>query len=141
MAFSASYAEIRPIILGRELVIRFMDGAPGSLRNASGLEIRMRGAFPAIMEFYRVPHSKREWGDFKRLRTGDPGLDSQWMILTPQLEEARSFWNLGKLQDFLNGAHPVAQISLTREEMILRLRRFGSAALVREVTERMAEIN
>jgi hypothetical protein len=140
MVFSASYAEIRPIIRGREFVIRFMEGAPDSLRNASGLEIRMRGEIPAIMEFYRVPHSQREWGDFKKFSTGDPGLDGQWLILTPQPEEAQSFWDRGKLQVILNGNHPVDQILLTPGEMILRLRRFGSAGQLREVAELMAGI-
>jgi hypothetical protein len=140
MVLSASYAEIRPVILGREFVIRFMEGAPGSLRNASGLEIRMRGAFPAIMEFYRAPHSKREWGDFKKFGTGDAGLDGQWLILSPQPEAAQSFWDRGKLQVILNGDHPLDQILLTSEEMILRLRRFGSVAQVREVAGRMTEI-
>jgi hypothetical protein len=140
MLLSMSFAEIRPVILGREFVIRFMEGVPGSLRNPSGLEIRMRGEFPAIMEFYRVPHSRREWGDFKQWRTGDPDLDGRWLILSPQPEAAQSFWDLGKLQGLINGNHPIEQISLTNGEMILRLRRFGSVAQVREVAGRMAEI-
>jgi hypothetical protein len=139
MILSTSFAEIRPQIMGKDFVIRFIEGASGSLRAESGLEIRMRKQFPMIMEFYRMPTSKREWGEFKKWVTGDPTLDSQWLILTPRPQEAQSFWNRGKLPGIIMDNHQIDQILLTPDEMILRLRRFGSVGRIREIVKKMAE--
>ncbi|HYH02164.1 MAG TPA: hypothetical protein VEC37_03610, partial [Bacillota bacterium] len=140
MILSHTFAELRPVYQGREFVIRFMETAADALRAAGGLEIRVKNPFPVIVEFYRQPTRQREWGDFKRMLTGVAEVDSQWLILTPQNETALKFWKDSGIKEFLESSRWIERVLISNEELVVRLRRFESAAVIRQLADRLSRI-
>ena len=128
LTFSSVYSQIDTVYNSRKIVIRFVEGSVDSLKSQSGMEIRLQMASPVVMEIYNRGR-KREWGQFKQFQTGDSLIDSRWFILTNDLETAATFWSQSKLADLLSqNTRLIDQILISRDEMILQLRRFRSAA-------------
>lgn len=128
--------EIKTIFRGYDLTIRFVDTALDSLRSAHpGLELRVNYPFGTVMEMYRPWRRKREWGDFKQVTIGNAALDSQWFILSPLVEPARQLLEQSILNPLLE-LNQVEQVLINQHELIVRLRRYGSAQQVRDLVER-----
>jgi hypothetical protein len=139
LTLSSVYSQIDTIYRGREVKIRFVEGAVDSLKVNPGLEIRLKTALPAVIEFYQSRANKREWGHFKRFQTGNQLLDSRWFILTDDLEAAAELWSRGGLADLLiNNRDNIDQMLVNRDEVIVRLRRFHSGEKVVGFLERLA---
>jgi hypothetical protein len=126
MALSSIYSEIVTIYRGRELMIRFLEGAAGSIRAGQGLEIRLKATSPAILSIYSRRHNQQEWGEFKQFQTGQGDFDFQWFILTNNLQAAAEYWGSSNLAALLSGNHAVEQMQINHDEIIVCLRRFHS---------------
>lgn len=140
LPLSGVYSRIVTIYRGRELAIRFMEATTGALRNHDGLEIRLKALSPVVLSIYRRNRNQREWGDFKQFRTGDPALDSEWFILTDNLEAAAEWWKTGKLAGLITGDYVLEQMQVNRDEIIVCLRRFYSPEKVKAFLDRLCEV-
>jgi hypothetical protein len=140
LTFSNVYSEINTVYQGREMRIRFVEGSADSLKSSSGLEIRLKVPSMVVMEFYPVRLNKREWGHFKRFLTGESPVDSQWFILTDDLESAGGFWRGHSIQNILLSQPNLDQILVNREEIIVRLRRSQPAPSVKELIDNLLEV-
>lgn len=122
--------EVNTIYQGKQLKIRFIEGSADTLQSGSGLEIRFliphacasTVARAQIIEFYRLPGKRQEWGDFIRFQTGDPEIDSRWFILTPDPTAAASFWEKSGLKKLLTVNQRIEQLSVNQAELIFKLR-------------------
>lgn len=137
--------EVNTIYHGKPLKIRFIEGLADALQPSPGLEIRMELDSGVIMEFSGAracgfPGKQREWGEFVRFVTGDPGIDSRWFILTPDTAAAACFWEKSVLKGLL-AANPrnIEQISVNRIEIIIRLRRLLTVSRVLEIINRLTK--
>lgn len=134
LTLSNIYSQIDTVFRGRKLKIRFVEGTIDALKTNSGLEIRvktvLKEVFPAVMGIYQLNRQQREWGDFKRLTTGDSLLDTQWFILTDNLQAASDWWGKSQFVALLSGTPYLEQIQINHDEIIVRLRRFHSAKQV-----------
>jgi hypothetical protein len=142
LVFSGVYSEINTIYQDREMRIRFVEGSADSLKSSSGLEIRLRlkNQSMVIMEFYPERMNKREWGHFKRFLTGESRIDSQWFILTDDLESAGGFWKEHRIEKVLLSSPNLEQILVNKEEVIVRLRRNQPAPEVKDLIDRLIEV-
>lgn len=139
LTLAGVYSEIVTVYRGRELKIRFVEGAAGALRANPGLEIRLKAISPAILGIYPWKHNQQEWGDFKRFQTGEPLLDSQWFILTDNLQATAEVWRTGKFAALLTGNHYLEQMQVNHDEIIVCLRRFHSPEKVVSFLDRLCE--
>jgi hypothetical protein len=130
LVFAGVYSQIVTIYRGRDIKIRFLEGASGALRSNPGLEIRLKAPSPVVLGIYSRRHNQQEWGDFKRFQTGDALIDSQWSILTDNLQSAAGFWENRKLAPLLTGDHYLEQMQVNHDETIVCLRRFHSPGKV-----------
>lgn len=139
LLFSHTYAELRPVLQGQEVMLRFLEGAAGALRPTAGLELRLKRTLPAVVQFYRLPTRQREWGDFKPWVTGTPEIDSQWLVLTPAPNETERLWQNGSLRRVIESSRQIEQLLVSESEIVVKLRRFESVAAVQRLAEGLAE--
>jgi hypothetical protein len=115
--------------------IRFLERSIDSLKPInSGLEIRARFPFRVVLEINQLRMKKREWGEFRQFHSGDQQLDSQWFMLTPEPERAAELWGRLRLEPLLRFPF-LEQVLISHDEIIVRVRRFGSAARVKELAD------
>ncbi|MCL6590358.1 MAG: hypothetical protein K6U80_10435 [Firmicutes bacterium] len=139
--FSKVYSEIAAQFQGREWRIRFMERAVDSLKSNTGLEIRLKANAGTVLECYPLRRGKREWGDFKRVFTGNPEVDSAWFLLSNDPGPAAELGQNEKLAGILsNRNYGLEQLSFTREEVVARLRRYPSRERVLELMEELGGI-
>ncbi len=119
--------------------IRFLERPLDSLKPInSGLEVRARFPFRVVLEINHLRLKKREWGEFKQFLSGDRQLDSQWFMLTPEPEHAAELWGRLRLEPVLRFPF-LEQVLINHNEIIVRVRRFGSAARVKELADLLVE--
>lgn len=140
LLFSNVYSEIITIFNGKEFRIRFIENSIDSIKNCSGLEIRMSENTGVVMEFYRSKHKKRAWGDYRQYRTGDSRIDSEWFILTTDLERAGQLWGRTQLRDLLKDFSQLEQILINRQEIIAQLKKYHSGKSVLNVLRKLASL-
>jgi hypothetical protein len=139
LIFSRVYSEIAASYLGREWRIRFVEGSADSLKSSTGLEIRLKTNCGTVLECYPLRRRKQEWGDFKRVLTGNPEVDNAWFLLSNDPGPAEELAQ--KLVDILgNRNFSVEQLSFTREEVVARLRRYPSRERVVEFMKELGEL-
>lgn len=140
--FAGVYSEIRAPLAGREVRIRYVEGSMDAIHAASGLEMRIPLAQPAVIEFYRVKLKKAEWGEFKRVFTGDEALDREWVILGNDPELARQFLRASASAHPGAPRHPLVRLLTNRHieqilfhsrEMIIRFQKGDPVDSVIEV--------
>ncbi len=138
LMLSSVYSQIVTVYRGRELKIRFVEGAAGALQANSGLEIRLKTISPAVLGIYHRKSNQQEWGDFKRFQTGDASLDSRWFILTDNFQAAAGYWEAGKLASLLASYEGcLVQLQVNHDEIIASLRRFHSPEKVVAFLDRL----
>lgn len=141
LIFAKVYSEIVTSYQGREWRIRFVEGSADSLKSNTGLEIRLKANAGTVLECYPLRRGKREWGDFKRVFTGNPEVDGAWFLLSNDSEPAAELGRNEKLAGILsNRKFCLEQLSLTREEVVARLRRYPSRERVLKLMEELGEI-
>ncbi|MGE5604631.1 MAG: hypothetical protein ACM3YE_02950 [Bacteroidota bacterium] len=140
LLLSNVYSEIISIFQGKEFRIRFTENSIDSIRSNSGLEIRMSENTGVVMEFYRANRKKRVWGDFRQYRTGDCRIDSEWFILTTDLEKAGQLWSRTQLRDLIKDFPQLEQILINKQEIIIQLKNYHSGKAVLNVLQRLASI-
>jgi len=138
MLFSNVYSEISCVYQGKEFRIRFIENSIDSIKTNSGMEIRMSQNTGVVMEFYRTEHKKQVWGDFQQYRTGDPLIDSEWSILTTDLEKADQLWGRTHLNDLLKDSCQLEQLLINRQEIIVQLKYYRSSKTALNILGRMA---
>lgn len=138
--FSNVYSEIISIFQGKEFRIRFIENSLGSIRSNSGLEIRMSENTGVVMEFYRANRKKRVWGDYRQFQTGDTRIDSEWFILTTDLEKAEQLWSRTQLRDLVKNYPQLEQILINQQEIIIQLKNYHSSKSVLNVLQRLASL-
>lgn len=125
---------------GRRIQVRFLEGTMGALYANSGLEIRITTADNPVVEFYRRHTRKDEWGDFRRILSGDAAVDEGWLILTPEMERARAFLQAhAGLVRQLSSPY-IDQILVNNGEIIIQLRRIYSVGRLQAVLEELADL-
>lgn len=139
LAFGGVYSQIVTVYRGRDIKIRFLEGASGALRSNPGLEIRLKVPSPVVLGIYPWRHHQQEWGDFKRFQTGDAFVDSQWFILTDNLQSAAEFWRNRNLVPIFNGNHSIGQMQVNHDEIIACLQRFHSPGKVMAFLDELYE--
>lgn len=138
LTLSSVYSQIITVYRGRDLKIRFVEGAAGALQTNPCLEIRLKATSPAVLGIYHRKRNQQEWGDFKRFQTGDSSLDSQWFILTDNLPAAAGYWEACKLAGLLTSDEGyLEQLQVNQDEIIACLRRFYSAEKVVAFLDRL----
>lgn len=138
LTLSSVYSQIITAYQGRKLQIRFVEGAVGALHASSGMEIRIQASSPVVLGIYHRKCHQQEWGNFKNFHTGDASLDSQWFILTDNLQAAAEFWRTGAFGALLAGHEGyLQQMQVNHEEIIASLRRFHSPQKVVAFLERL----
>lgn len=138
MMFSDIYSEIISNYQGKDFKIRFIESTVDSIKANSGLEIRMSEAVGIVMEFYRVNHRKRVWGDYRQFLTGDSLIDSEWFILTTDIDKANELWRRTQLAGLLKAIPQLDQILINREEIIIRLKYYRSSKSVLSALHQLA---
>lgn len=140
LLFSNVYSEIITIFNGKEFKIRFIENSIDSIKNCPGLEIRMSENTGVVMEFYRPKHKKRVWGDYRQYRTGDSRIDSEWFILTTDMERAGQLWSRTQLRDLIKGFPQLEQILINQQEIIVQLKKYHSSKSVLNVLQKLANL-
>lgn len=143
LLLSSVFSELKIEVNLKSIRVRFLESSIDSLNKTnSGWELRQLYPAPTILEFYHVRLAKREWGDFKRFITGNVNIDSEWVILTPDLIQAQKFWQIKQqsLEQLLNN-QLIEQILFSSEEIIIRLRRFVSVTNIQTVVELLLKLN
>lgn len=137
MLFSNVYSEIITAYHGKDIRIRFIENSIDSIKANSGLEIRIREATGVVMEFYRVNRSQRAWGDFQQFISGDNLIDSEWFILTTDLNQAQKLWERTQLIELLKTTTQLDQILINQQEIIIQLKRYYSSKSVLQILHRI----
>lgn len=138
--FSAVDSQLTFEQSGRMIQVRFLEGTMDALYANSGLEIRIKAGDNPIIEFYRRQTRKDEWGDFRRILSGDANVDSQWVILTPDMERAREFLqaHAGLMRQLT--LPYIDQILVNNGEIIIQLRRIYSVGRLQAALEELADL-
>jgi hypothetical protein len=144
LLFSNVYSQINTIYHGKEIKIRFIEGSIDSIKTSFGLETRLylsddRGCGQSILECYPIRQKKHEWGDFKRFFTGDPSIDTNWYILTNNLESSNACWNLLNLKSLLSFSG-VEQVLLNKNELIVKFKYYHSVATIKRFIDQLVQL-
>mgnify|MGYP001200970712 CR=1 FL=1 len=134
------YSEIICSYRGKSFRIRFIENSIDSIKTNSGLEIRMSENTGLVMEFYRAKHRKRVWGDYQQFQSGDSWIDTEWSILTTDLDKADELWERTKLSALLKDLPQIEQILINRQEIIVQLKHFHSGKTALNLIERLVTL-
>ncbi|HBE80243.1 MAG TPA: hypothetical protein DDW65_21055 [Firmicutes bacterium] len=139
---SSVYSQINTIYRDKELKIRFVEASVDSIKEHSGLEIRMyiNVSAQGVLECYPMRKGKHEWGDFKRFLTGDPGLDRQWFILTNEPVAAGVIWDSCRFPDLLR--YPgLEKLLINQNELIVQFKYYyWSAEKVKQFIDQLVHV-
>lgn len=134
------YSEIICIFQGKEFRIRFIENSIDSIKANSGLEIRINQDTGVVMELYRVNRKNRVWGDYQRFRAGDDRIDSEWFILTADLDKANDLWGRTQLGDLLKDFPQLDQVLINQQEIIIQLKNHYSSKSTFNLLQRLASL-
>lgn len=137
LLLSGVYSEILTVYQGKEIKIRFLESSIDSIKANSGLEIRIKEDTGLVMEFYRTKLNRKPWGDFRKFKSGDQIIDSEWLILTTDLDRSKELWERTQLAELLRTIPQLEQILIDHREMIIQLKNYHSVKTVLNVIERV----
>lgn len=137
LLLSGVYSEIVTVCQGKEIRIRFLENSIDSIKANSGLEIRIKEDIGLVMEFYRIKLNKKPWGDFRQFKSGDQVIDSEWLILTTDLDRSKEFWERTQLTELLRTIPQLDQILINHREMIIQLKNYQSVKAILNIIDRV----
>lgn len=137
LLLSGVYSEILTVYQGKEIKIRFLESSIDSIKANSGLEIRIKADIGLIMEFYRTKLNRKPWGDFHQFNSGDQIIDSEWLILTTDLDRSKELWERTQLAELLRTIPQLDQILINHQEIIIQLRKYQSIKTILNIINRV----
>ncbi|HEX3075020.1 MAG TPA: hypothetical protein VHP30_15510 [Ignavibacteriales bacterium] len=135
---SGVYSELSVECFNKPIIIRFLEGSADALYANSGLEIRIRAInWDGIAECYRINRRKQEWGEFKRVFSGEPEIDRTWLILSPETQKTEGLFKRDGSKKIL-GLREVNQLLFNKNEAVIQLRQVYTVRRLKAIAETLA---
>ena len=134
--FTNIASEIKTDYYEYPLTVRFVAGSVDALKSSSGMEVRLKATFPAVIQITSSLRGRTAYGQFQKVTMKVMEIEQRWLIISDNPSQALLLLESETWQNLLTSNFSFEQIMINPDELIIRLHYLSTTKLL-ELLEKL----